>query len=497
MALALAPRPGGPARSDRLDRVGAALGVPDRPRLSHEAPPIPGARAATDGAVVWSPPSGTGALDDLLLAHELAHVAAARSGGPSDPARAELEADVAAAEASLRLSGQAVPAPARRLRARPLALAACGPSPAERLARGETLSASDARSVLDRFAAMDPSAREAFVAQHCASVGGGDGVRRLIESIPVAERSGAYREPIAALLHIVQRLAAERDTGMSVTEMATAQHTTWAGAVERDAQAEAAARGLAAPTPADREVAGQQQVEQRSLGDRAVNRWDAMAALPGVQAAWNTRARAVADEVVALWNRRNPDTPITNDVLVLDPGGIEARGAGVVAFADGGRIHVGLDWIAGTDPTVIRNGVAGDPANGLANIAHEVFGHPDYGDELAWEIIRPAAAGVPGVDLSTTEGQKDVYDGFAYFETEIYAELREFDHLTAGNIGDEPEADIRLRLGNLRSGWDHTVARGLLVGLNERLRLDPRISDAARALYVRLVNEAWGSEVVR
>ena len=188
---------------------------------------------------------------------------------------------------------------------------------------------------------------------------------------------------------------------------------------------------------------------------------------------------------------------LSSTAIVLDPGGIETRGATVIAFASSGRIHVGLDWIAATDPTVIRGGVAGNPENGLANIAHEVFGHPDFGSGLAPGLIRGAAPGVPGVDVSTTEGWKDVYDGFAYFETEIYAELREYDHLGPVSLGDDPETNIRDMLGELRAGWNATVARAIVVGLNERFRLDPRVSDRARAMYVRVVNAAWGSEVVR
>jgi hypothetical protein len=161
----------------------------------------------------------------------------------------------------------------------------------------------------------------------------------------------------------------------------------------------------------------------------------------------------------------------------------------------GWDLHCGVKWVkaAETDPTTIHG-----------SIAHEMGGHNYYGiDHLGYAI--QTGAMTDREERSAEKSGNSIYSAYGYMETEIFAELYEYEYNFPGTEdrdypGDtafdtdkegrpvagspkNPLGDTFLQLQRIREAFAPDVADGLVASLTRRVELDPRILPEAKERY--------------
>jgi hypothetical protein len=151
------------------------------------------------------------------------------------------------------------------------------------------------------------------------------------------------------------------------------------------------------------------------------------------------------------------------------------------AVHSGDWLLVGKSWVE----TALK-----DPANVYENIAHELGGHEEYGDEMLWDVMVLATTSAE----RTAAGShgRSLYTAYGYMETEIYAELRELPYRTAGSQGDEPAEDVEGRLKEVKAAFAPRVANVWVRAFRRRISHDATITAAALALFDDKVKALFG-----
>lgn len=470
-----------------------------------------GARAFTSGRDIVLAHHGL-ARDKRLMAHELAHVAQAgavgvdKPQGVSDPGSpAEREADNAAdsvlqggqprvTESSAGLLMRA-PAPdagvVTPMPAGPVVLPAAPPPTAqfETAVSAATLSAVDAHNAIDQYRQISTTALRLSVFQRMHAKGN---IGKLLRALSAADLQD-YRAEVQQLLRWVQESETRTASGMTDDQMAGKQATFVQDEARKKAEADlkaATPKGKTPPKPsaADLAAARKKNVEATSIPPSAATGWAAMSAVE--QSGWKTRGQAAIKKLVAHAKKVAPELKMTDADFLADFPGVESRGAGVIAYGQGGGPR-GTLAVFGFE---FVKSVEADPAYVMDVVVHEMFGHPEYGaygTEYHLDLYDKAMAKVPGYSKPAGAGRTREVDAYAYQETEIYSLLRGFAYhkdLAKADQGkglvtvDAPNW-VASRIGLMKAQWEPTLAVAMVRGLYQRLRMDPRITPAALKLF--------------
>jgi Domain of unknown function (DUF4157) len=444
---------------------------------------------------------------DALLAHELAHTfQASAHGAPGVESAIEHDANRSAGSAVARMFGasHAPIGPPRRAAA--LGLHGCSkappPGPAlDQLRAGQKPSAADAKTLLTYYESLGPTDKDSVVTEF-HQVGGADsGIRRLFEALDPADMV-AKRATMADIQERVQRLAVESSAGKSLTELGAAQGAHMKAEAEKLALAEAAedarVKGLPPPKavpPADVARAHEKETKRTSPVTATVtNAWDA---IPTKHADWNTRAAAVITAVVAACQKHAPELGITAANLKWAPREIAQEGSNVYA-SSGNPIKIGMSFVETAEA---------DPEYAVRVVVHEISGHPEFGDRFkSAEALIYAKAHAAEPSLGKPWDTEEEINTFGYLGTEIYAALREVPYEKALTAVDaqkglitaiDPASNVDNKVGLIKSKYAPGIAEPIVQGLYERLRVDPRISPKALALYVTTVEKHFGKKALK
>jgi hypothetical protein len=442
------------------------------------------------GAGRYQPGSFSG---DLLLAHEIAHALQfSEERAPLAEGAAEATATHAGLGATFRMRGGGAPSPAAGLPQGGLALRSCGRSKAQKALDGEIAWTEDiAQDALDQYRGMSESDRQKTFDRYYPT----GSFARLLRALPPGAASDKYNDVVQDILRRAQRAGAMQSAAASGLADEAAMAKAQADFMTAQNQAAArAAQPAAAPPPTTAQVAAQQQaqVAQTSIAPSAST------LTPAQVASWTTRAGVAVDQMVAYAAKNYPELHLVKADFHVDVVGIENRGARVVAYGDvvGGRnvAVVGRPLVEMVDK---------NPAYAMSTVVHELKGHPEYGPygtpgaEYGLTLYDRAAAMMPGYTRPTGAGRTSEIDAFAYQETEIYSALRSFPYHTPLAPADaalpnvDPEAKLRDNIGIVKRQWEPKVAKALLRGLYQRLKLDPRITAAALAAFERSVRAVF------
>jgi hypothetical protein len=381
----------------------------------------------------------------------------------------------------------------------PLRLSLCSSKPKNMLPllrSGAALSASDASKILDYYEYLGESERDDVVIEFHKVGQAKTGVQRLLAAVDPDEMK-KRAALISDIEERVQRLAAQAAAGMTGDQMAQVQGTKMKTEAEARAlaAAQAAAKAKALPPPAtvsDAEIEKEQNAETKKTSPvtaTVTNAWDALAVIPGAQDKWNARATAVISKIVAACNAKAPDLGITAANIKWAPHDIAQAGANVYSFS-ANPVPIGMRFVETAEA---------DPEYCVRTVVHEVVGHPQFGDRYkSYEAQIYAEAHTKEPSLGKPWDTQEETDTFAYIGTEIYAALRELPFQKPLSPADakkglvtaiEPEPNIDNKIGLLKSKYDPKVARGLLQGLYERFRIDPRIDPKALALFIKIAEK--------
>lgn len=203
--------------------------------------------------------------------------------------------------------------------------------------------------------------------------------------------------------------------------------------------------------------------------------WDGLT--PVEQVAWMGRAASVIARVVHSVRGTPLERLVRARGIVASPRQVEAFSSYAYFSSADNKLHVGRDWIRRADL---------DPRNVHDNIAHELGGHFEYegyGRGMAGAIMEGALASMPAAERARAEaGPHSIFSAYAYPETEIFAELREFGRRRPGSGGDTPAVDVPRQLEAIRDRFAPTAAQAIVLELRRRVRATSNISAAAKAL---------------
>ena len=143
------------------------------------------------------------------------------------------------------------------------------------------------------------------------------------------------------------------------------------------------------------------------------------------------------------------------------------------AFLQGNSLMVSKKWIL----TAFR-----DPSAVYENIIHELSGHLEYGETVSAPLMLAVQRNMPFLEYQKLSQEESLLSVTSYFETEIYAELRELEFRTPTSIGDFPQANVPQLLHAMRDSFAPEVAEALVRGLHHRVQNDERVSKGARQL---------------
>jgi Domain of unknown function (DUF4157) len=431
-----------------------------------------------------------------LLAHELAHVvqqgsgpgpgAGSRVSGPSDRLEAEAEraADTALAGGRPHLTvGSANGFGVMRQAVVPA-------DPFAVLDTATPLTAADAKSLLDSYEALSPADRDTFVRKHHAIGVTNSGLTRLLAAVDKSELK-TRRALVSDIAERVQRIAVEQTTGKTLGELGAAQGAFMRAEAEKRARATAAEEakktGATPPaTVAPAKIAEEHAKETKRTSPviaTVTNAWTALAAVPGAQAAWNARAAAVITNVVDACKRVAPELGISAANLAWKPEEIAQAGSNVFASA-GDPIHFGMSFVETAEA---------DPDYVVRVVIHEIAGHPEFGSRFgSYEAKIYAEAHAKEPVLGSPWDTPEEVNTFGYIGTETYAALREVPfekrlsptHAAKGlHMAIDPASNVDNKIGLIKSKYAPGVAEGVVQGLYERFRIDPRISAEALELF--------------
>lgn len=203
----------------------------------------------------------------------------------------------------------------------------------------------------------------------------------------------------------------------------------------------------------------------------AVATWPDLSA--EVQRDWQRRAREAIAAVILSVRGTELEPILARGELVFEPA--EAERLNAYAYVVGeDKLYFGRGWVEDAEI---------DPRSVWQSIAHELGGHEEFGATWSWEIMRATLRGLtPAERREAFASVNSVYSAFGYLETELYAELRELPHRTAGSGGDAPSADVPKQLTRIRDAFGPAVGRQIVLRLYYRVLGDPRISESARRL---------------
>jgi len=477
--------------------------------LAGDAARALGARAFTFGRDIVLADRGL-ARDGRLMAHELAHVAQVGKAPPTEPhgvsepgCATEREADGAATSVLNGQPGRVNAAPAGLLMPDPAPQAA-PPMPAgpfsvpaeppptakfETAVAKATLGAADAHAAIDLFRQISTTALRQLVFNNQHAKGNISKLLRALSPVDLQH----YRAEVQQLLRWVQESETRVASGLDDDKMARKQATF----VEAEArkQADAAIKAATpkgvkpkAATAADVASARKKQVEATSIPPSAATGWAAMSG--GEQGKWKARGAAAVKQVVAHARKLAPELKVADADFLADFPGVESRGAGVLAYGQGGGPR-GTLAVFGYE---FVKSVEADPAYVMDVVVHEMFGHPEYGtygSEYHLDLYDKSMAKVAGYVKPGGAGRQTEIDAYAYQETEIYSLLRGFAYhkdLAKADQGrglvtvDAPNW-VASRIGLMKAQWEPSLANAVLRGLYQRLRLDARITPAALKLF--------------
>jgi hypothetical protein len=198
--------------------------------------------------------------------------------------------------------------------------------------------------------------------------------------------------------------------------------------------------------------------------------------------AWRKRARDAIEKVKASVKGTQLDEVLSRGKLVFIPE--EAEKLNAYAYVSGAnKLYFGRSWVKDAEK---------DPQNVWQSIAHELGGHEEFGDTWSWEIMKAALARLtPEERRKASSGKNSIYSAYGYLETELYAELRELPHRVAGSSGDKPQNDVPAQLKKIKEAFGEKVALQVVVRLYYRVALDPRISQEAKTLFYRAVQDVF------
>jgi hypothetical protein len=433
-----------------------------------------------------------------LLAHELAHVvqqgtgalppSASRVSKPSDALEGEAEraADIALAGGRPRLSTQVGSVNAFGV----LRQAVTPADPFEVLGGGKKLTPAEAKSLIDHYEALRGADRDAVIRKYHGVGVIDSGLTRLLAAADRAELK-ARRALVSDIQERVQRIAVEQTAGKTLTELGSAQGAFMEAAAKKRALDKAAeeAKKIGAPVPttvAPSDVAAEHEKETKRTSPvikTVTNAWDALAAIPGEQNKWNSRAAAVITKVVDACTKRVPELGIGPANLKWAPREVAQAGSNAFAFS-GDPISFGMRFVETAEA---------NPDYVVRVVVHEIAGHPEFGSRFkSYEAQIYAEAHTQVPSLGSPWDTQEEKDTFAYIGTETYAALREVPyetplsatHAAKGLItAIEPAKNIDNKIGLIKSKYARGIAEAVLQGLYERFRIDPRISPDALALF--------------
>ena len=288
------------------------------------------------------------------------------------------------------------------------------------------------------------------------------------------------------MLDYLQQFEMMAASGQTWEQMATTQGTFMRE--EARAAAEAANTTGAPLTDAELQAAHEASVaDQDYLGAEDTSFWDGLTA--DEQAEWNRRGAAAVTKWVAYAATAHPELGVQESEIGVDiPGNSNS-----VAYVDGN----GKCWLGTTAIEMIEL----EPAYADSTVLHELRGHPEFdtGFSLSMELYDAATSELPGY-TRPADGSDERYaewTRFEYFETEIGALMREEafwvdsrDLDGNGTIEDTeqnrlgaPQVLLDSLLTNLAGQFAPELQGPFVTGLARRFQADPRITEAASAMF--------------
>ncbi len=283
--------------------------------------------------------------------------------------------------------------------------------------------------------------------------------------------AGLTAEEADANAEMLQTLEMMRASGMTLDQLAEDQ--------QRWMETRAAAEGLS--------IGGfiQQETAARGYGGATATWWPSLT--PDEQRAWTARFEAA---VAAVEAAAPDDIRAILDEATANGGGFAwepqvCEELGAFAFNNGRHaLGVGRAWVEAVET---------DPAVTFGNVAHELSGHQEYGDTVGWAIISRVLANLPADEQALARGGANhIFSAYGYMETEVFAELREQEHLHPDNPTDTPAQDVPRQLQRIADAFSPTVADAIVRGLWRRVESSPHMTDEARQLFVEQVRAVFG-----
>lgn len=209
--------------------------------------------------------------------------------------------------------------------------------------------------------------------------------------------------------------------------------------------------------------------------------WDDLK--PDEKKVWRRRAADAIAAVKASAVGTQLDEVLKRGELVFIPEEAEKNSA--YAYVSGtNKLYFGREWVRDAEK---------DPKNVWQSIAHELGGHEEFGDTWSWAIMQAALARLtPDERAKALSGSNHVFSAYGYLETELYAELRELPHRVPGSGGDRPQDDVPAQLRKIKKAFSEQVALQIVIRLYYRVALDPRVTDEAKSLFYRSVQDVFG-----
>lgn len=122
----------------------------------------------------------------------------------------------------------------------------------------------------------------------------------------------------------------------------------------------------------------------------------------------------------------------TEDVFQFEPEECEALSALAFTRSDW-KLYVGTEWIEYGEKNIEFL---------FGNVSHELGGHNEYGNKLTRELGREVSKYIPQSDWDEmTANEDNFYQVFGYYETEIWAELREYEYDVNDMLGNGPDSN--------------------------------------------------------
>jgi hypothetical protein len=305
----------------------------------------------------------------------------------------------------------------------------------------------------------------------------------IVRDLPLHQAKEQYQDELGEVLDRYQEWEMTRLSGKTPAQNAQTQGDFMHQEALVAAQE---STGQDNPTAQQIEDAHEESVaDQDYITEPETLEWDAMTQTE--RDSWTARGNAAFDSVLAEMATTHPELRYTRADLVLAFRQVEAYGA--VAYTDGTQCFVGMDFVIATEL---------DPAFAISTIVHEMEGHPEFdsGYSVTMDLYDAGAARMPGYTQPAdgSPERDEEWNRYGYFESEIGALLREIPYDKPQNEmgADNPMGTtgdlLEMLLPNMVAGIAPELVQPLMEGLKNRFGIDPRITDAALAVFVAEVN---------